>query len=298
MQTVGALWHGMRPGQWSKNVLIFAGLVFDGQLFEGDVLLRVCAGLVLMCMIASSIYLINDLADLNSDRKHPVKRKRPLAAGQITQTQALVAAGLLALLALVASFQLQPQLAFVLGGYFGLHLLYIRWLRNLVLIDILAITAGFVLRVVAGVVLVQVSNFSPWLYICSALLALFLAIAKRRQELLLLGDQAGELRVTFRHYNLALLDDMLRLVTTSTFIAYLLYTVEADTIRVADTNTALITIPFVLYGLLRYLWLIHVRQSHGTPDELLIRDRPLQLAILLWGASFVLILYLPGQLAQ
>lgn len=298
MKTAGALWRGMRPGQWSKNVLIFAGLVFDGQLLDGDALLRVCAGLVLMCMIASSIYLINDLADLDSDRRHPVKRKRPLAAGEITQTQALVAAVLLALLALAASFQLQPQLTVVLGCYFGLHLLYIRWLRNLVLIDILAITAGFVLRVVAGAVLVQVSNFSPWLYICSALLALFLAIAKRRQELLLLADQAGELRVTFRHYNLVLLDDMLRLVTTSTFIAYLLYTVEADTIRVAETNTALVTIPFVLYSLLRYLWLIHVRQSHSTPDELLLRDRPLQLAILLWGASFVLILYLPGQLVQ
>ena len=298
MKTAGALWRGMRPAQWSKNVLIFAGLVFDGQLLDGNALLRVCAGLVLMCMIASSIYLINDLADLDSDRRHPVKRKRPLAAGEITQTQALVAALLLALLALAASFQLQPQLTVVLGCYFGLHLLYIRWLRNLVLIDILAITAGFVLRVVAGAVLVQVSNFSPWLYICSALLALFLAIAKRRQELLLLADQAGELRVTFRHYNLVLLDDMLRLVTTSTFIAYLLYTVEADTIRVAETNTALVTIPFVLYGLLRYLWLIHVRQSHSTPDELLLRDRPLQLAILLWGASFVLILYLPGQLVQ
>ena len=298
MQTVGALWRGMRPGQWSKNFLIFAGLVFDGQLLDGGALLRVCAGLVLMCMVTSSIYLINDLADLNSDRKHPVKRSRPLAAGQITQKQVLVAAGLLALLALVASFRLQPQLTVVLAGYFGLHLLYIRWLRNLPLIDILAITAGFVLRVVAGVVLVQVSNFSPWLYICSALLALFLAIAKRRQELLLLADQAGELRVTFRHYNLALLDDMLRLVTTSTFIAYLLYTVEADTIRVADTKTALVTIPFVLYGLLRYLWLIHVRQTLDTPDEILLRDRPLQLAILFWGISFVLILYLPGQLAQ
>ena len=298
MKTAGALWRGMRPAQWSKNVLIFAGLVFDGQLLDGNALLRVCAGLVLMCMIASSIYLINDLADLDSDRRHPVKRKRPLAAGEITQTQALVAALLLALLALAVSFQLQPQLTVVMGCYFGLHLLYIRWLRNLVLIDILAITAGFVLRVVAGAVLVQVSNFSPWLYICSALLALFLAIAKRRQELLLLADQAGELRVTFRHYNLVLLDDMLRLVTTSTFIAYLLYTVEADTIRVAETNTALVTIPFVLYGLLGYLWLIHVRQSHSTPDELLLRDRPLQLAILLWGASFVLILYLPGQLVQ
>lgn len=298
MQTAAALWRGMRPGQWSKNVLIFAGLVFDGKLLDADLFLQVCAGLVLMCMVASSIYLINDLADLDSDRRHPFKRRRPLASGQITRTQTLVTASLLALFALAASLLLQTQLTQVLGVYFLLHLLYIRWLRDLVIVDILTITAGFVLRVLAGVVLVQVSNFSPWLYICSALLALFLAIAKRRQELLLLADEAGELRVTFRQYNLALLDDMLRLVTTSTFIAYLLYTVEADTIRVANTNSALITIPFVLYSLFRYLWIINVRQSHATPDELLLRDRPLQLAILLWGASFALIIYLPGLLAK
>ena len=297
MQTVAALWRGMRPRQWSKNVLIFAGLVFDGQLLGTESLLPVCAGYLLLCMVTGSIYLLNDLADLDSDRRHPVKCNRPLAAGQITPTKQLVAAAALILVALPASLRVNPQLTLVLGGYLLLQLLYVRWLRNVVLIDILAITAGFVLRVFAGVVLVQVSAFSPWLYICSALLALFLTIAKRRQEMLFLADRAGELRATYRHYNLTLLDDMLRLVTTSTFIAYLLYTVEADTIRIANTNSALVTIPFVLYGLLRYLWLIHVRETHYPPDELLLQDRPLQLTILLWGASFLLILYLPGLLS-
>ena len=296
MATVNALWRSMRPGQWSKNLLIFAGLVFDGQLLQGEQLLRVAPGFCLLCMVTGSVYLLNDLADLDSDRRHPVKRNRPLASGQVSRVQAQSAALALALTAMVASTLLQPRLTLVLGGYFLLQLLYIRWLRDLVLIDVLTITAGFVLRVVAGVVLVEVSSFSPWLYICSALLALFLAIAKRRQEFLLLAGEAHELRSTFRHYNLSLLDDMLRMVTTSTFIAYLLYTVEADTIRVANTNSALATIPFVLYGLLRYLWLIHVRDLRAAPDELLLSDRPLQLVILLWAATFVIILYLPGLL--
>lgn len=297
MRTVSALWRGMRPWHWSKNGLVFAGLVFDGQLLQADAVPSVCLGFVLQCMVSSSIYLLNDLTDLQSDKKHPVKRHRPLAAGQVTRIQCFLTAMVLLLVALVASLLLQPRLTLVFGAYLVLNLLYIHWLRNVAIIDILSITAGFVLRVVAGVVLVDVSSFSAWLYICSALLALFLAIAKRRQELLLLATDAEELRVSFRHYNLPLLDDMLRLATTSTFIAYLLYTVEADTIRVANTNSALITIPFVLYGLLRYLWLIHVRQHKASPDELLVADRPLQLAILLWGASFIAILYIPGLLA-
>lgn len=297
MATVNALWRGMRPGQWSKNLLVFAGLVFDGQLLQGEQLLRVSMGFCLLCLVTGSVYLLNDLADLESDRRHPVKRGRPLASGQVSVLQARHSAMALALAALGGSILLQPRLTLVLGGYFLLQLLYIRWLRDVVLIDVLTITAGFVLRVFAGVVLVEVSNFSPWLYICSGLLALFLAIAKRRQEFLLLAGEARDLRATYRLYNLPLLDDMLRMVTTSTFIAYLLYTVEADTIRVANTNSALATIPFVLYGLLRYLWLIHVRDVQAAPDELLLRDRPLQLVILLWAATFVIILYLPGLLA-
>ncbi|MCY4526164.1 MAG: UbiA prenyltransferase family protein [Anaerolineaceae bacterium] len=294
MGTVKSFWRGMRPTQWSKNLLIFAGLVFDGKLLQGALLLEVVVGFGLLCMITSSIYLLNDLVDLESDRKHPTKQLRPLASGEITAGQTRLVALLLASAAVFGSFLLNSRLTLVFVAYLVLQLLYVRWLRNFVLIDIMSITAGFVLRVLAGVVIVQVSNFSPWLYICSALLALFLAIAKRRQEFLLLAGQAADLRVTFRHYNLTLLDDMLRFVLTSTFVAYLLYTTEAETIRVANTNSALITIPFVLFGLLRYLWLIHVKEALAAPDELLARDRPLQLAILLWAISFLLILYVPG----
>lgn len=294
MRTLKSFWREMRPGQWSKNLLIFAGLVFDGKLLQGALLLEVVVGFLLLCTLTSSVYLFNDLADLESDRKHPVKRLRPLASGEISPGPTRAVALLLALVAVFASIALNSRLTLVFVGYLALQLLYARWLRNVALVDLLSITAGFVLRVLAGVVIVQVSNFSPWLYICSALLALFLAIAKRRQEFLLLADRAAEIRAAFRHYNLALLDDMLRFVLTSTFIAYLLYTAEAETIRVANTNSALITIPFVLYGLLRYLWLIHVQKSLAAPDELLSSDRPLQLAIALWAISFLVILYVPG----
>ena len=294
MRTFNSIWRAMRPGQWSKNLLIFAGLVFDGKLLQGTFLGEVVIGFVLLCMVTSSVYLLNDLEDLESDRKHPIKRLRPLASGEITPGQSRLSALLLIVVALFGSLLLDSGLMLVFIGYLVLQLLYVRWLRNVALIDLLSITAGFVLRVLAGVVIVEVSSFSPWLYICSALLALFLAVAKRRQELLLLADKAAEIRIAFRHYNLALLDDMLLFVMTSTFIAYLLYAAEAETIRVANTNSALITIPFVLYGLLRYLWLIHVEESLAAPDELLSMDRPLQLAIVLWAISFLVILYVPG----
>ena len=296
MRSFNSLWREMRPGQWSKNLLIFAGLVFDGKLMQGRLLGEVVIGFVLLCMVTSSVYLLNDLVDLESDRKHPVKRMRPLASGEISPGQTRLAALLLATVALIGSFLLDSGLVSVFIGYLVLQLLYVRWLRNVALIDLLSITAGFVLRVLAGVVIVEVSSFSPWLYICSALLALFLAVAKRRQELLLLADKAAEIRIAFRYYNLALLDDMLRLVMTSTFVAYLLYATEAETIRVANTNSALITIPFVLYGLLRYLWLIHVKETLAAPDEILSMDRPLQVAIALWAISFLVILYVPGAL--
>jgi 4-hydroxybenzoate polyprenyltransferase len=175
-----------------------------------------------------------------------------------------------------------------------LQVLYSFWLKNVVLIDILTVTAGFVLRVAAGVAVVRVANFSPWLYACMALLALFLVIGKRRQEMLLLAGNAENVRATYKEYNLPLLDEMLRLVITGTFVTYLLYTVEATTIKIANTNLALITVPFVLYGLLRYLYLIHVKNEGGAPDEVLLKDRPLLASVLLWGLTFIIILYLPN----
>lgn len=294
LQALISLIHTMRPRQWTKNIVIYAGLVFDGQLFVADSFLRVTMGYILLCLVAGTIYIINDLVDIEADQRHPHKKHRPLPSGQLPRQVAIVAAVILPLFSLTAAALYRPQYAVILATYFVLHILYSFWLKNVVIIDILTITAGFVLRVAAGVVVVQVANFSPWLYACTGLLALFLAIGKRRQELVMLAENAENVRVTYKDYNLPLLDDMLRLVTTGTFIAYLLYTVEAETIKVADTNLALVTVPFVLYGLFRYLYLIHVKDVGSAPDEVLLQDRPLLISILLWGLTFVIILYLPN----
>ncbi len=284
----------MRPHQWTKNVVIFAGLVFDGQLTIMGSLLRVIAGFILLCFVASTIYIINDLVDIEADRQHPRKKNRPLPSGQLPQNIAVAAAFVIPVVSLIAAFLLNPEFSVVLVIYFVLHILYSFWLKNVVIIDILTITAGFVLRVAAGVVIVDVANFSPWLYACTGLLALFLAIGKRRQELVMLAENAQNIRVTYKDYNLPLLDEMLRFVTSGTFIAYLLYTVQADTIRVANTNLALITVPFVLYALFRYMYLIQVKDEGSAPDEVLLRDRPLLISIVLWGLTFLTILYLPN----
>ncbi|MAS34296.1 MAG: decaprenyl-phosphate phosphoribosyltransferase [Anaerolineaceae bacterium] len=294
VQALIGLIRTMRPRQWTKNAVIFAGIVFDGQLFNSAALLQVIIAFFLLCLVASTIYIINDLVDIEADRLHPRKRYRPLPSGQLPQQLAIAAAIVIPVLALGGAIAMSPQFAVVLIAYFGIHILYSFWLKNVVIIDILAITAGFVLRVAAGVVVVQVANFSPWLYACTGLLALFLAIGKRRQELLLLAENAQNVRVTYKDYNLPLLDEMLRLVITSTFVAYLLYTVEADTIRVANTNLALITVPFVLYALFRYMYLIYVLNEGSAPDEVLLQDRPLLFSILLWGLSFIIIIYLPA----
>ncbi len=294
LQALIGLIRTMRPKQWTKNLIIYAGLVFDGQLLNADAFLRVTLSFILLCLVASTIYIINDLVDIESDRQHPRKKLRALPSGQLPVSLAIAAAIILPLIAFGVALTYSLMFTVVMGAYFILHILYSFVLKNIVILDIMAITAGFVLRVYAGVVVISVAAFSPYLYACTALLALFLAIGKRRQELAMLAENAHNVRVTYKDYNLPLLDDMLRLVTTSTFLIYLLYTIEAPTIRVADTNLALLTVPFVLYALFRYLYLIHVRNEGSAPDEVLLSDRPLLAAIILWGLTFVTIIYLPN----
>jgi 4-hydroxybenzoate polyprenyltransferase len=293
VQPIIGLIKTMRPRQWTKNVLVYAGLVFDGQILNPESLLRVTAAFVLLCLISGTIYIINDLADIESDRQHPTKRKRPLASGRVPLNLARAAAVLLPVVTFALAISFSPPFALVGLAYFVLQLLYSFWLKRIVILDVLTVMLGFVLRVLAGVVVIQVAQFSPWLYASTALLALFLIVGKRRQELLQLAEQAGSLRVTLRHYNLPLLDDMLRMVMTGTLITYLLYTIEAPSPLLAGTNLALLTVPFVLYAMFRYLYLMHVKGEGAAPDEVLFKDRPLQLAIALWGVTFLAILYLP-----
>lgn len=282
----------MRPKQWTKNVLfVFPAIVADGQVFQYGPLFRVTMACALLCLLAGSVYILNDLVDLQSDRMHPRKRFRPLPAGQLPVALAQVAAVLIPAFVLVASLILSWKLTVVLTVYFLLQLAYIFRLKHVVLLDIFALTAGFVLRIAAGVVVIEVTNFSPWLYVCLGLLALFLTIAKRRQEYILLGSQAGQVRRIFQFYNLPLLDELLRITTTSTLIAYTVYTIETPSPLLARTNLALATVPFVMYGLFRYLYLMYVKGESAPPDEVLLKDRPLQLDIVLYALSFVVILY-------
>jgi 4-hydroxybenzoate polyprenyltransferase len=284
------LLKAMRPKQWTKNVFVLAALVFDKKLFVPHFLLKALAGLALFCAISSAVYLINDLADVEKDRKHPTKRNRPLASGQLAPSVAVMAAVSLIVASIVLSYLLDPLFAAVSAGYLLLMILYSFWLKNIVVIDVLTVAAGFVLRVAAGVVVVRAARFSPWLYLCMVFGALFIAISKRRHELVLLSENANAHRSIFDEYNLALLDDMIRMVTASTAMAYSLYTFSAP--NLPGNHAMMLTIPFVLYALFRYMYLVQVKGRGGTPEDLILEDKPLLLSIGLWGLVAVALMYL------
>ncbi len=282
----------MRPRQWTKNILfVFPALVFGSQLFNLAALTQVVLCSCLLIVISGSVYIINDLADLEADRAHPRKQTRPLAAGVVSVPVAWMAAVILPALALAAAYNVNQTLFWVLLVYFVLQVAYSFVLKHIVLLDILVVAGGFVLRVLAGGVVIDV-QLSPWLYTSAGLLALFLVIGKRRQEFFTLGEQAALARPVSAHYNLALLDDMLRIVTASTMITYILYTVEARTMVRHGENLGLLTVPIVIYGLFRYLYLIHVQNEGSAPDEILLTDRPLQATIAVTALAYFIIIYL------
>ena len=287
---VRGLIRTMRPTQWTKNGFVFAGIIFDKQLLQTESLTRVLAAFALLCLMASTVYIVNDLTDIERDRLHPKKRNRALPSGELPVSWARTAAITMPLVGLALGLALSPALAAVLLAYLALHLAYSFLLKNIVILDVFAIAGGFILRLVAGIVVIDISNFSPWLYVCAGLLALFLAIGKRRQELILLADNAENHRSAFKDYNMALLDDMLRMVTTGSVLTYMLYTIEAETIR-SNGHRMMLTIPFVVYGIFRYLYLIHVRGEGSAPDELLFKDIPLLADVVLWVAAVGTILY-------
>ena len=291
LEVLRPLIQTMRPQQWTKNVLfVFPAILFDAKLLESELLIRVLIASALLTMASSSVYIINDLFDQHQDRLHPTKRLRPIASGRLSVSTAWVAAIILASVALALAFRFDIELAALLAVYLLVQLLYSLRLKHIVLLDVLTVAAGFVIRVLAGGVVIDV-KVSPWLYAFTALLALFLVIGKRRQELVALGDKAQETRSTFRQYNLALLDEMLRIVTTSTLITYIVYTIEVETMTKLGMNLGLLTVPCVLYGLLRYLYLLYVEEIESAPEEVLLTDRPIQIAVALATAAYVFILY-------
>jgi 4-hydroxybenzoate polyprenyltransferase len=280
----------MRLKQWTKNTFVFVALIFDHKLTNIPYLLATLAGFGLLCLVSSTVYLINDLVDIEADKAHPTKRLRPLPSGQLSKPVAVGAAILLVLVTFPLGFLLRPAFGLVLASYLVLNLAYSYFLKHIVLIDVMAIAACYVLRVVGGVVLVDVVRFSPWLYIFTTMLALFLGFGKRRQELVLLQGDANNHRAILDQYNIALLDEMIMIVSTITILTYALYTFSAE--GLPPDHTMMLTIPFVLYIIFRYLYLIHVRGEGGAPDEVLLQDRPLQAAVGLGGIAIVVILYI------
>jgi len=289
-----ALLKTMRPKQWVKNGVIFAALVFDHHLFQVSPLVHTLAGFALLVALSSTVYIIHDLVDIEKDRQHPKKRLRPLASGALKKEVAVAAAIVLPLVALPLCYILDRGFAAVAVVYLAVNLAYSFWLKHYAIVDVLVVALGYLLRVTAGALIIHVA-ISPWLYICMTLLALFMGFGKRRGELVLLGrngqgvnNQAA--RKVLGDYSLPFLDELINLVSSATVMAYSLYTFSAD--NLPENRAMMLTIPFVLYGIFRYLYLIHIKGEGGAPDELVLTDRPLQVTFALWGASAVLILYL------
>ena len=280
----------MRPKQWVKNGLLFIALVFDAQLLHLPALGRVLAAFALFCLLSSLVYIINDLTDLEADRNHPKKRLRPLPSGQLSIRTARLAAVLLALIVFSLSFLLSWKFALIALAYFSLNLAYSRWLKHIPILDVMVLAAFYVLRVGAGVVVIVVSLFSPWLYVFTTFMALFLGIAKRRAELALLAGEANAHRKVLEGYSLPLLDQLMTIVTSGAIITYSLYTFWAP--GLPENHVMMLTIPFVLFGVFRYLHLVHIEQCGGAPEEVLFSDRPLQIDVAAWGLTVLLIYYL------
>ena len=283
------LLEAMRPKQWAKNLFIFAGLIFGEKLFQPSLLARNVLAFVLFCLFSSAVYLVNDLADIENDRQHQTKRHRSLPSGRLQPRVAVAAASLFSLISIPIAFLLNWDYGLVAVVYLITMMAYSLLLKHLVIVDVLVVSAGYVLRVAAGVIVTGVP-FSPWLYVCTTLLALFISFSKRRHELLILAEAADEHRATLHEYTPRLLDEMISVVTSTTVIAYSLYTFSAP--NLPANHSMMLTIPFVLYGIFRYLYLIHVRNEGGTPEDLVFKDKPLLLDIALWGLTALLVLYI------
>jgi 4-hydroxybenzoate polyprenyltransferase len=280
----------MRPRQWIKNGLLFIPLIFDKQLTSLPALARVTLGFLLFCILSSLVYIINDLMDYEADRNHPQKRQRPIAAGRLKVSTAWLAAIVLGLVFFIPALWLSLEFALVGLVYLALNLAYSAWLKHTPILDVMILASFYVLRVVAGVVLIDVQQFSPWMYVFTTFLALFLGIGKRRAELYLLAEDANAHRKSLEGYTLGLLDQLLLIVSSSAIITYSLYTFSAP--NLPANHSMMLTIPFVIYGIFRYLYLIQMEQWGGEPEEVLFKDRPLQAAIFLWGISILFIYYL------
>ena len=282
----------LRPEQWTKNLLLFAGVTFGGRLRDPDAVFTATAAFLIFCALSGAMYILNDVWDRDADRGHPLKQMRPVASGALPVRTALGAAVVIAAAAFAAALMISVAFAAIAVAYAVLLFLYSFTLKHIVIIDVLAIAAGFVLRAIAGAVAVEVPT-REWLLTCTTLLALFLALSKRRHELLLLGDHASDHRRSLGDYSPYLLDQMISVVTASTVIAYAVFAISPETAQRLGTSRLGLTIPFVLYGIFRYLYLVHQKRGGASPAAMLAADPPLLACVALWAATVVLLMYSP-----
>jgi 4-hydroxybenzoate polyprenyltransferase len=286
----------LRPEQWTKNLIVFAALIFGQRLFDPAAVGRSLAAFFIFCALSGVVYLLNDVSDREVDRLHPTKRMRPIAAGDVGIGLALIAAGVIAVGALAAAFWVGPTFGWIATTYVALFVAYSRHLKHLVILDVLTIAIGFVLRAAAGAAAIGVP-MSQWLLVCTILLALFLGLSKRRHELTLLANAATGHRKILEEYNPYLLDQMIGVVTASTLVAYIIYCTSPETTEKFGTTNLVLTTPFTIYGIFRYLYLVH-QKGVGSPSEVLLMDRPLVACIALWGLAVVAIIYRPFGLSM
>ena len=280
----------LRPGQWTKNLFVFAALVFAQRLGDGVAVVRTVLAFAVFCALSGAVYLVNDVFDREQDRIHPLKASRPIASGALSPAVALTCSGMLAAVALAVALALGLPFFEMAAAYVVLLIAYSAFLKHIVILDVLTIAAGFTLRASAGAAAIGVP-ISHWLLVCTMLLALFIALSKRRHELTLLSESATGHRPILSDYTPYLLDQMISVVTASTLIAYAFYTISPETTQKFGTDLLSLTIPFPLYGILRYLYLVHQRDQGGSPAEVLLNDRPLLACVALWALSVVLIIY-------
>ncbi len=280
----------LRPKQWSKNLIIFAGLVFSQNLLNTSYLFRSIAAFFIFCLLSGSVYIINDIVDKEQDKRHPVKSKRPIASEGLKVGSAIIFAIIFTIASLIFAYFVNFSFFLVAIAYFVIMLAYSLLLKKIVILDVLVVSIGFALRAFAGTVAISV-EISVWLFLCAILLALFLAISKRRHELVLFEEAASSHRLVLGEYSKLLLDQMISIVTAATIIAYSIYTIAPETVSKFHSKNLVLTIPFVLYGIFRYLYLIYQKQLGGSPERILLEDRSLIISILAWLLSIIVILY-------
>jgi len=288
-EVASALLESMRPLKWARNAFVLTALIFDKKVFNGPAVLRVSAAFALFCLVASGVYIVNDILDIERDRQHPTKRNRPLASGRLPIPLAAVAAVLCLGFSIGLGWLVSWELGAILLTYVAVNVAYSLWLKHIVVVDTFAIASGYVLRVAAGAAAVRVERFSPWLYVFTLFFAMLVSLAKRRQELALLAENAGAHRVSLNDYNMAFFDQTISLMAGGAIVVYSLYTFFAP--NLPANHAMMLTIPLAMFAFLRYLYLVYSCGEGGSPDELFWTDRPMLLAVALWGGLAAAVLY-------